>query len=274
MRTLLRSAPIRRDALSLDLPRPSRRLTLPVLAGLVAAGLALSACSSPSDMGGAADLGAAADLSSPPPPKDLSGPDLASARCELPPELKLIPMASTGAVTIGQLPASPEVRTAEVDATAGGSMASSKNPFVYLDLIAGKKVELSDVQAQDSGDWDVALKRWQLKVNSGDSGPSGVTVALVDGKDLSEVTAAPTTRFEADRYFDDKCVVQLDPIGGLLTQLSDWYDYESGTSRITPKKRVYVLKRRDGKGHIKLQITAYYKGMTSANYTLQWSMLP
>jgi hypothetical protein len=196
------------------------------------------------------------------------------ARCELPPELKLIAAVSSGAVTFGQLPATPEVRTAEIDATAGGSMASSKNPFVYLDLINGKKVDVTDVQAQDSPDWDVALKRWQIKINSGDSGPGGVTVAPIDGKDLAEVTAAPTARFEADRYFDSKCQVQLDAIGGLGTQLSDWYDYETGTSRITPIKRVYVLKRRDGKGHIKLQILGYYKGMTSANYTLHWSLLP
>lgn len=236
------------------------------LAGLACA--ALAACSTPAP----ADTDATADLAGP--VADLASPDLAPARCELPPELKLIASVSSGAATFGQLPASPDTKTAEVDATAGGSMAASKNPFVYLDLVNAKKVELTDVQAQDSGDWDIALKRWQIKVNSGDSGPGGVTVALVDGKDLAEVTAAPTTRFAADHYFDSKCQVLTDAIGGLGTQLSDWYDYESGTSRITPLKRVYVLKRRDGKGHIKLQITGYYKGMTSANYTLQWSLLP
>lgn len=236
---------------------------------------ALAACSSPADealpdlpdLGAVAvtDLAAAPDLSSP--------PDLVSVRCELPPELKLIPMVSTGTATVGTLPTDPEVRTAEVDATAGGSMVASKNPFIYLDLINGKKVDLTDPQAQESRDWDLALKRWQIKVNSGDSGPGGVTVAYVDNVNLAEVAAAPTGRYEADHYFDEKCQVQLDPINGLKTQLAEWYPYDA-SPRIEPRKRVYVLKRRDGKGHIKLQIITYYKGATSAFFTLHWGFLP
>ncbi len=213
------------------------------------------------------DLSLVQDMSQP------LGPDLL-ARCELPYDVRNIDKVSTGTVTVMTAPSDPMVFTAEVDATAGGSMKYGENPFVYLDLIGRKKVDITDVQSPNQGGWDIALKRWQLKINSGDSGNGGVTVAIVDGKNLADVTKPPAGTYEADAYFDGKCVFQADPIGGLGTALSDWYDYESGTSRIIPKKEVIVLKRRDGQGYIKLQILSYYKGSTSANYSLTWSYLP
>jgi len=221
----------------------------------------------PSDAALTPDLTVLPDLSPSP-------PDLTPARCELPYDVRAIDKVSTGVVTIMASPADPAVYNAEVDATAGGSMKYGENPFVYLDLIGRKKVEISDVQSETSSGWDLALKRWQIKLNSGDSGPGGVKVSRVPGKTLGEVTMAPAGTYEVDSYFDAKCVFQADPIGGLGTALSDWYDYESGTSRIIPKKEVLVLKRRDGQGHIKVQITSYYKGTTSANYSLTWSYLP
>lgn len=237
-------------------------------------GLLLSAACS----GSAPNSGGEPDLSATPPdlamgttPDLAKTPDLASARCELPPELKLIDKVSTGMVTFGALPADPEVQTAEIDATAGGSAEAGKNPYLYLDLINKKTVQITDVQSLSSGDWDIAFKRWQIKINSGDSGPGSVTTLYEDGKDLAEVKTAPVGKYEADHYFDDKCKVQLDPIGGLQTAMSDWYDY---TMMVKPWKRTYVLKRRDGKGHIKLQIMSYYKGMTSAIYVVNWALLP
>jgi hypothetical protein len=202
-----------------------------------------------------------------------AGADL-SARCALPYDERAIDLVSTGAVTIAAQPGDPSTFTAQIDATAGGSMGYGKNPFVYLDLIGGKKVELTDVQAGQSGDWDIAFKRWQIKLNGGDSGPGSVTVAIVPDKLLAEVTAAPAGPYAADSYFDGACMVQLDPIGGLQTALSDWYDYDAGTMRLAPRKEVFVLTRRDHQGHIKVQLTGYYKGMAGGNYVLSWSLLP
>lgn len=218
------------------------------------------------DLSVAADLGGSPDLA--------MSPDLLSTRCELPYDVRAIDKVAAGAVTITPSPTDPSSYNAEVDAVAGGSMKASENPFVYLDLIGRKKVEITDVQADKSKDWDVAFKRWQIKINSGDSGPGGVTVSRIAGKSLSDVSSAPTGTYDADIYFDEKCKFQFDPIGGIGTVLSDWYEYESGTSRLVPKKEVWVLKRRDGKGHIKVQLSSYYKGTTSANYSLSWSYLP
>ena len=203
-------------------------------------------------------------------------PDMTPTRplCELPFDVRPIDTVSTGAVTISESPAGSGVWTAEVDATAGGSRDYGKNPFIYLDLIGNKKVEIDDVAARKSSAWDIALKRWQIKINSGDSGPGGVLLSRVDNKTLADVKTAPTVGFEQDLYFNDKCEAQLDPIGGLATLVSDWYTYEMGTNRLIPKTEVWVLKRRDGKGHIKVQLTGYYKGMAGGNYTLTWGYLP
>jgi hypothetical protein len=234
-----------------DKPRlPPGRLW-PVLATLAAA------CQNDPSAGMAAEM--AADM---------------KPRCQLSYDLRAIDMVSTGAVTVSPQPGDPSSFSAEIDATAGGSMAYDQNPFVYLDLIGGKKVAVTDVQAPESGDWDIAFKRWQIKLNGGDSGPGGVGVAVVEGKTLADVGSAPPGPYVQDSYFDAQCMTELDPIGGLSTALSDWYDYDTATNALTPKKEVLVLTRRDQKGHIKLQINGYYKGMAGGNYAIAWSLLP
>lgn len=243
-----------------------------LFAGCLSGLLLSAACSgSTPSSGEEPDLSATSPDLATTPPDMAQGPDLAGVRCELPPEFKLIDKVSTGMVTFGTLPADPSVTTAEIDATAGGSAEASKNPYVYLDLINNKKAQITDVQSLTSGDWDIAFKRWQIKINSGDSGPGGVTTLYEDGKELAEVKTAPVGKYEADDYLDDKCNLKFDRINGLGTAMSTWYDYPM---MVVPWKRTYVLKRRDGKGHVKLQIMAYYKGMAGGNYVVNWALLP
>ena len=244
-----------------------RRSFLLTLSAVSAFGLLLAAapgCTSeePCEHPTPSDAGAAIDMAPP-------GP-----RCELPFDVRAIDMVSTGAVTITETPGMSGVFTAEVDATAGGSSNYGKNPFIYLDLIGRKKVDIDDVAARKSRDWDIAFKRWQIKINSGDSGPGGVAISRIENKTLPDVKMAPAGTYAEDVYFDEKCDIQLDQIGGLGTVVSDWYGYEAGTNRLVPKTEVWVLKRRDGKGHIKLQLLQYYKGTAGGNYTLTWSDLP
>jgi hypothetical protein len=223
-------------------------------------------------------LGAAAPGCHHQEPCEEPGPslDMAPTRplCELPFDVRPIDSVSMGMVKISESPAGSGVWTAEVEATAGGPSGYGSNPFVYLDLIGNKKVDIDDVAARKSQGWDVAFKRWQIKINSGDSGPGGVRISRVGNKTLADVKTAPSIGFEEDLYFNDKCEVQQDSIGGLATVVSDWYDYEMGTNRLIPKTEVWVLKRRDGQGHIKVQLTGYYKGMFGGNYTLSWGYLP
>jgi len=208
----------------------------------------------------------------PPPPPEEMKPMEPMPRCELPYDVRAIDKVSTGAFNLLSSPTDPLIHTAEIDATAGGSSKFSENPFIYVDLVGRKKVDITDVQAQKSKDWDIAFKRWQIKVNSGDSGPGYVLVGRVEAMTLDEVKSVPVVPYYADSYFDAKCKFLPDLIGGLSTALSDWYDYD-GMGRPDPKKEVLILTRRDGMGRIKLRITAYYKGMAGGNYTIEWSDL-
>ena len=201
-------------------------------------------------------------------------PDMAEEkpRCALPYDVRAIDKVSTGAVDITVSPTDAAVYNAQIDATAGGSMGYGENPFVYIDLIGRKKVALSDAKAQFSTDWDIAFKRWQIKINGGDSGPGYVLLTRVDGTSLGDVMDVPLGPYSVDSYFDAQCNLISDPIGGLGTALSDWYDYDMtmGT-RLVPRPQILVFTRRDGQGYIKLQITSYYKDNTSGYFSVSWS---
>ena len=87
------------------------------------------------------------------------------------------------------------------------------------------------------------------------------------------MTKPPAGPYEADAYFDGKCVFQADPISWEL-RCPTGTTTKSGTSRIIPKTRSHRAEAPRRAGYIKLQILSYYKGSTSANYSLTWSYLP
>ena len=64
----------------------------------------------------------------------------------------------------------------ELDATAGGLSADADDPsnrWTYFSFDAGE-LDLSDAQALQSPAWDLGFKRFNIKSNSGPSGPGGV----------------------------------------------------------------------------------------------------
>ncbi len=208
------------------------------------------------------------------PMPDMMGMENAKPRCELPYDVRAIDKVATGAVAFAIMPSASDTYNAQIDATAGDENTFGENPFVYVDLVLRKKVEISDVQAQKSTNWDIAFKRWQIKINGGDSGPGYTLLSRVDAAGLADVTDAPSGPYHTDAYFDSQCGLISDWLGGLGTALSDWYDYDMKLHHLVPKKEVIVLTRRDGQGHIKLQLNDYYKGDTSGYYSLTLGYLP
>src|SRR5262245_19992451 len=57
-----------------------------------------------------------------------------------------------------------------VDASAGGIINQLTNPWVYIDFAMLARVEVTDIDADTSTEWDLAIKRPILRVNSGDGG--------------------------------------------------------------------------------------------------------
>jgi hypothetical protein len=193
----------------------------------------------------------------------------------LPYEWRPIDQVTTGAVVVTP----GAITEAAIDATAGGVTAAAENPYVYLDLEhEGVRVNITDVESYGSSAWDIALKREVIRVNGGDSGPGGVSVAVVAGATgLDAVaTSPPDAQFATDDWASDQCALHAGPLGEPQTALGDWYTYDVNTHTVTPKEQVMVIKLRDGTKR-KLRIETYYgdaaNPMAGAHYKVQWAVL-
>lgn len=180
-----------------------------------------------------------------------------------------------------------------IDATAGGAFAADPHSYTYGRFTdAGlEKVAIGDEDALDSMDWDIAFRRYVVRINSGNSGPSCVRAARLPGTpDFDSVTGAPdNVELRADEYFTESC--ELIPDGSGLpsspaTALSSFWTYP-GCVQMTD--HVFVLELANGR-RVKLQVSSYYAPATqekcdadgkipqgdtsSANYIVRWAFLP
>ena len=180
-------------------------------------------------------------------------------------------MVSTGAVNVTT---AGGVTSGTIDATAGGTAAAADNPYVYLDLMAGTKVDLTDTASLTSTAWHVGFKRAGIKLNGGDSGPGQVAAAVVNAATLAEVTTAPGA-VELDDWADPACALVASH-GEPATVMSTWYDYNDQTHVLTPKAQVWVIRIAPDVFR-KLRIVTYYgdtaNPMRGAFYRVEWAPL-
>ena len=200
---------------------------------------------------------------------DAAGCDPSAA---LPTQWRPIAMVSTGAVNVTT---AGGVTSGTIDATAGGTAAAADNPYVYLDLMAGTKLDLTDTASLTSTAWHVAFKRAGIKLNGGDSGPGQVAAAVVNAATLAEVTTAPGA-LELDDWADPDCALIAGPTGEPATVMSTWYDYNDQTHVLTPKAQVWVIRIAPDVFR-KLRIVTYYgdtaNPMRGAFYRVEWAAL-
>jgi hypothetical protein len=168
------------------------------------------------------------------------------------------------------------VTAAVIDATAGGFFESADNPFIYIDLETGVKVDVDDVDALTSTEWDIAFKRSTIRLNGGDSGPGGVGLVVVEGG-FDDVTEPPAdVEYEEDEWVDENCELVAERDGTPASAFHEWYDYADKTMTLTPKAIVHVIRTRSG-GFVKLVIDNYYdetgEERISAVYSVRWAAL-
>lgn len=240
---------------------------------LAAATLFVGACSDDDPGEGAPDAGAP-DASTPDAgtPDASEGPDAdpcADPTAALPTNYRPIDAVSTGVVEVVD-------STATIDASAGGGADVADTPFVYLKFTADGliKVDITDVDSYDNATWDLAIKRFVFRVNGGDSGTGGVSVAIVAAETLADVTELPPEdAFITDDWFSEECTLNVGQTGGEpATALVNWYDYDFANNVLSPKAEVYVLKLSDG-SVITLDIKDYYHDDTDAHYEIEWGAL-
>lgn len=183
--------------------------------------------------------------------------------CDLAADLPQNDAVSDGLITT-QVDGNDWIQT--LDARAGGFLAAADNPWLYVRFGDDglEKVELTDLEAQTSMDWDLAVHRFNLRLNSGSSGPSCVTGGPATGTyealDLEQAIATPTA---AEAFYDGTCTFLTEDTGeegapdGIPTlALQDWWTYPHcvATSGIP-----LVIQVADGR-RLKLEMLGYYGG--------------
>ena len=174
-----------------------------------------------------------------------------------------------------------------VDATAGGLPNAPMNPWVYLQFTETglQRVEIDDLQALESTDWDIAAKRFGVRLNSGTSGPGGVRAAAVFDGDYDQIDELPPNLLLLEDVFYSSACQLLDDGSGLGAPgyvMTPWWEYPGcvATTDIP-----FVIELEDGTQY-KFVVDAYYgsgqddcnstgaMGSGSANFTWRWSALP
>ncbi|HSO00138.1 MAG TPA: HmuY family protein [Candidatus Nanopelagicales bacterium] len=181
-----------------------------------------------------------------------------------------------------------------IDATAGGAFTSDPTSYTYGRFTEQGlvKVEISDEQSLESMDWDIAFRRYVIRINSGNSGPSCVTATPIPGDPAyDEVTAVPETlpQFRTDEYFTAGCELINDGSGlesSPATALAGYYTYPGC---VAMSDRTFIVETAEGR-RLKLTVSDYYfpdvqeqcdtmstlpmTSTGSANFRVRWAFLP
>lgn len=190
-----------------------------------------------------------------------------------------------------ETPAAPGEFATHIDATGGGLMMTQS--FVYAQFTSRGllKVDISDEQAITSMDWDIAFRRYVMRINSGVGGPSCVEAARTQpGTEFETVTSTPSgLTYRTEEYFTPGSCDLVSDGSGLPgspgTALASFWTYESC---VQMSGYTYVVHLRDGR-RVKLKVLSYYNPDAQAvcdetgtvpmpngsgNIRIRWAFIP
>jgi hypothetical protein len=149
----------------------------------------------------------------------------------------------------------------EIDATGGaGTGITPKESYVYAKFTDQglTPVAISDEAAFNSLDWDIAFRRFIIRLNSGVSGPSCVDGARTGpSTDFDTLAAEPAgLDYRVEQYYTAACSLVPDGsgLGSPGTALQSFWKY---TMCLQMSGNVYVVRLADGK-KVKLVVSHYY----------------
>jgi hypothetical protein len=148
-----------------------------------------------------------------------------------------------------------------VDASGGGVTPTMSFVYGRFTEHGIEQVDISDEDAFTSLAWDIAFRRYVIRLNSGVSGPGDVTAARTAPSttfdSLSDVPDDLDYRTEA--YYTDDCTFVNDGSGlpgGPGTALASFWSYKMC---VAMTHNVYVIQLEEPKQrHLKLEVTSYY----------------
>lgn len=147
-----------------------------------------------------------------------------------------------------------------IDATGGGMTATQSYVYARFTDKGLEKLDLTDEDAFKSTKWDIAFRRYIIRLNSGVSGPGDVkggrTAPNTKFADLKDVPDGIELRTE--EYFQgDSCEFIPDGSGLPGAPASALASFWSYKMCLEMTKNVYILELPKGK-HVKLEVLAYY----------------
>jgi hypothetical protein len=141
--------------------------------------------------------------------------------------------------------------------------ASSEAQWIYLDLESRQQLEVADPAQSDA--WDLGLRRFEIAIDGGISGPGGMEAVVLEGVAFADVTEVPGEGWVSDAADGDDENEDAD------LALAGWYDYDFMAHVLTPRPVVYVVRTVEG-NVFKLEILDYYDDAgTGGVLTIRWA---
>lgn len=178
---------------------------------------------------------------------------------EIQPPMSALPDAGPGP-SDGGVPSDPDAGEEPLPPGAIVVDASDSASWIYLDLEDGI---VSPATPETDLGWDLALRRTELRTNSGASG-AGLGGARLDesGLDFDAITESTTLGFVVDELREPR--PGADP-SSANPALAGWFDYDVGTHTVTPGERTYLVRTADG-AYAKLRIWRWNGGELALSF--------
>lgn len=183
---------------------------------------------------------------------------------------------------------SVDVQTVDLDATAGGVSADADDPsnrWTYFSFDDGEVV-LSDEEALASTAWDLGFKRFNIKSNSGPSGPGDVTSVDFERErgETGEEVLEFTPENQEDRFLaaiDRWDATAPEPFVADAVQpvLRRWWSGVPGNEDDPARLqdgRWFLATDRTGEELAKVRVVSFEGNGTAGpdSLTLQWAVIP
>lgn len=146
-----------------------------------------------------------------------------------------------------------------VDATGGGFNPTLSYVYARFTDEGLVRVDVGDEDAFGSMDWDIAFRRFVIRLNSGVSGPSCVSAARTGATtEYDTLDAVPAgLDYRVEEYFTPTCDFVPDGSGLMSpgTALQSFWRYP-GCVQMT--NNVYIVRLADGR-QLKMTVLSYYE---------------
>jgi hypothetical protein len=141
-------------------------------------------------------------------------------------------------------------------------------------------VALTDLDALKSTAWDLALKRFVVRTNGGDSGPGqGGALRVALAWDSVDGSTQGNRVLPTESWFDADCNLTTGDQGELITTFTGWSEYDLATHTLAPADAVFLTGGGDG-ARYKVAVLDYYSnpdgthGRLDGHYKLRVAALP